>query len=62
MREDEIDLVGDQDSYKILRCTDADIEAHVGVCRLKLGDRRRQQFARHRLDGGDANLAAHQTA
>jgi hypothetical protein len=62
MGEDQIDLIGDQTGDQIIRRTDADIEAYVGMRRLKLRDRRRQKLARDRFDRGDADLAAYQAA
>jgi hypothetical protein len=62
MGEDEIDLIGDQGGNQILWRADADMETHVQVFRLESRDRGRQQLARNRLNSGDADLAAHQTA
>ena len=62
MGEDEIDLIGDQGGNQILWRADADMETDVRMLRLELRDRGRQQLARDRLNRGDADLAAHQTA
>ena len=62
VRQDHIDLIGDQRGNEFLRCADADIEADVGMLDLEFGNRRRQQFARDQFDRGNADLSAHQPA
>ena len=62
MRQDKIDLIADQSGSQILRDSDPNVELDIWMRCLEAADRRRQQFARNRLDGGDADVAAHQSA
>jgi hypothetical protein len=62
MREDEIDLVGDQSLDQFFGGADPDLKTNIWVSLLELGNRRWQQLTCHRFRGCDADLPPHKSA